>query len=188
MSDRGDRFERPEPTVAGLPSGGVPPPWARLFHLFVRTRIRELFVLGALGICLAMAWMTHSFGFSLALGAFVAGIIVSETEYSHQVVAEILPLRDLFSSVFFVSIGMLLDFSYLRAEAPLVGMLVLAAIAVKALVATAAVVPFRPSPRIATIVGFSLAQIGEFSFVLAEEARRWVCSPRPTSSSSCRLR
>ena len=93
----------------------------------MRTRIREVLVLGALGICLALAWMTHSLGFSLALGAFVAGILVSETEYSHQVVADMVPFRDVFASVFFISIGMLVDLGFVAAHAPAVFGLALAA-------------------------------------------------------------
>jgi CPA2 family monovalent cation:H+ antiporter-2 len=76
----------------------------RLIHRVVALRSREVFVLGALVACLAMAWFTHALGFSLALGAFLAGLIVSESEYSHQIVADIAPFRDLFSSIFFVSV------------------------------------------------------------------------------------
>ena len=82
-----------------------------LFHL-VRTHVRELFVLGGLFICLGMALLTRRFGFSLALGAFVAGIILSESEYSPQMVADIIPFRDVFASLFFISIGMLLDLGF----------------------------------------------------------------------------
>ena len=142
-----------------------------LFHHFVRTRIRELFVLGALGLCLAMAWLTYSLGFSLALGAFVAGIIVSETEYSHQVVADMGPFRDVFASVFFVSIGMLVDLRWAAGHALAVLALAAAIITVKALTCGAAVAFLRFPARTVAAVALALAQIGEFSFVLMEVGR-----------------
>ncbi|MEM7585538.1 MAG: cation:proton antiporter, partial [Acidobacteriota bacterium] len=143
----------------------------QLFYQFARTRVREVFVLGALGTCLGMAWMTHSLGFSLALGAFLAGILVSETEYSHQVVAEILPFRDVFASVFFVSIGMLVDLGYVAQHAGVVFGLALAVVVVKALAIALAVMVLRFPLRTILSVALGLAQIGEFSFVLMEVGR-----------------
>ena len=140
----------------------------RLFLLLVRTRIREVLVLGALGICLAMAWLTHSFGFSLALGAFVAGIIVSETEYSHQVVADMVPFRDVFASVFFVSVGMLVDLRFVAAHAPAVFGLAIAVVVAKVLACGVAVAALRFPARTVASVALGLAQVGEFSFVLME--------------------
>lgn len=140
----------------------------RLFHQLVLTRVREVFVLGALGICLAGAWLTHSLGFSLALGAFVAGILISETEYSHQVMADIVPFRDVFASVFFISVGMLVDLGFVADRVPAVVGLAIAAIAAKALTCGAAVAALRFPARTVASVGFGLAQIGEFSFVLME--------------------
>ncbi len=140
----------------------------RLFLQFVRSRVREVFVLGALGICLAMAWLTHALGFSLALGAFVAGILVSETEYSHQVVADMAPFRDVFASVFFISMGMLVDLSYVAAHALAVAGLALAIVAVKAVACAVAVAALRFPARTVATAAFGLAQIGEFSFVLME--------------------
>ncbi|MEM7355901.1 MAG: cation:proton antiporter [Acidobacteriota bacterium] len=141
-------------------------PW--LFLQFVRSRVREVFVLGALGICLAMAWLTHALGFSLALGAFVAGILVSETEYSHQVVADMVPFRDVFASVFFISMGMLVDLELLASRAPLVLGLALAIIVLKALACAVAVALLRFPARTVALAALGLAQIGEFSFVLME--------------------
>ena len=139
-----------------------------LFHLLAGTRIREVLVLGALGICLAMAWLTHSLGFSLALGAFVAGIIVSETEYSHQVVADMVPFRDVFASVFFISIGMLVDLRFVAQHALAVVGLALAVVAAKALACGVAVAALRFPARTVASVALGLAQVGEFSFVLME--------------------
>ncbi len=88
----------------------------RVLHQLARTRVRELSVLAALLICLAWAWLTYSLGFSLALGAFIAGLVISESEYSHQVIADIVPFRDVFASLFFISIGMLVDIDFLVAH------------------------------------------------------------------------
>jgi CPA2 family monovalent cation:H+ antiporter-2 len=144
----------------------------RLFHLIVSTRARELFVLGAVGICLGMAWATHSLGFSLALGAFVAGLLVSETEYSHQVFADVTPFRDVFASVFFVSIGMLVDVGAAAARWPQVLGLAAAIVGVKALACGGATAALRYPARTVAAVGLGLAQIGEFAFVLMAVGRR----------------
>ena len=142
-----------------------------LFDRIARTRTRETFVLGSLGICLALAWATHALGFSLALGAFVAGLLVSETEYSHQAIADVAPFRDLFASVFFISIGMLVDLRFAVAHLPMVLGLAAAVVVVKSLVAGGAVAAVGLPARIRIMVGFSLAQVGEFSFVLMEVGR-----------------
>ncbi len=139
----------------------------RLLRWIVGARTRELFVLGTLAMCLAMGLVTARLGFSLALGAFLAGLIISESDYSHQVVAEILPLRDVFNSLFFISVGMLLDLSEVgRHWALTIGLgvgLLLVKGAIVALVTGLLGYPIRT----ALIVGISLAQIGEFSLVLA---------------------
>lgn len=138
----------------------------RLLDALVRTRIREVLVLGALTVCLSMAWLTESLQFSLALGAFIAGIIISESQYSHQIVAEVTPFRDVFNSFFFISVGMLLDLRFASASAGPVLAVAAAILGVKTL-ATGASVAFLGMPvRIVAIVALALAQIGEFSFVL----------------------
>ncbi|MBA4397840.1 MAG: potassium transporter KefB, partial [Syntrophus sp. (in: bacteria)] len=83
------------------------------FYNIARTKSRELFLLSVIAICLAVAWLTHLAGLSLALGAFLAGLIISESEYSHQALGNILPFRDVFTSFFFVSVGMLLNMGFL---------------------------------------------------------------------------
>lgn len=138
----------------------------RLLDRFVRSRVREVFVLGALALCLAMAWTTQSLGLSAALGAFLAGVLVSESEYSHQVVADIAPFRDVFASVFFVSIGMLVDVPRALAHLPAIVGAALAVVALKAAAATAAVRWIGYPARVAWVAGLGLAQIGEFSFVV----------------------
>src|SRR3989449_6636442 len=88
----------------------------RLLVEVVRSRSRELFVITIILVCLGIAWLSSLAGLSLALGAFIAGLIISESEYSHQAMAEILPFRDSFNSLFFISIGMLLDLRVLLAR------------------------------------------------------------------------
>jgi CPA2 family monovalent cation:H+ antiporter-2 len=145
-------------------------PW--MLRQILRLGSRELFFGAVVLSCFGAAWLTASLGLSLAIGAFVAGLVVSESEYSHQVFADVLPLRDLFSSVFFVSIGMLLDLSYVATHAAPVALLVVGLVAVKVLIAGGAVLAFVPSPRVALLVGAALGQVGEFSFLLAEESRQ----------------
>lgn len=142
-----------------------------LFDRIARTRARETFVLGSLGICLALAWLTHSFGFSLALGAFVAGLLVSETEYSHQAIADVAPFRDLFASIFFISIGMLVDLEFALAHLPQILGLTAAVLVVKSLVAGGAVAAVGLPARVRILAGLGLAQVGEFSFLLMEVGR-----------------
>jgi monovalent cation:H+ antiporter-2, CPA2 family len=145
----------------------------RLFERIARTRVREAFVLGSLVACLALAWLTHSLGFSLALGAFLAGIIVSETEYGHQVVADVAPFRELFASLFFISIGMLVDLRAAWEEAPGVVLLALAILVGKAVIVAGAVAAVGLPSRTRILTALGLAQVGEFSFVLMEVGRQY---------------
>jgi CPA2 family monovalent cation:H+ antiporter-2 len=142
-----------------------------LLHYLVRTRIREVFVLGALLVCLGMAYFTESLGFSLALGGFLAGIIISESHYSHQVVADIIPFRDLFTSVFFISIGMLFDLAFAFDNLVVVLGLTALVCVLKVVTGAGAALALLFPPRVVTIVALSLAQIGEFSFVLLNVGR-----------------
>jgi CPA2 family monovalent cation:H+ antiporter-2 len=133
-----------------------------------RTGSRELFTLCVLAIALGVAYgSSAAFGVSFALGAFFAGVILSESELSHQAGNDSLPLKDAFAVLFFVSVGMLFDPSVLLRE-PLAVLAVLAIIMVgKSLAAFVIVLAFRHPVRTALTVSASLAQIGEFSFILA---------------------
>jgi CPA2 family monovalent cation:H+ antiporter-2 len=119
-------------------------------------------------VCLGTAWLASEAGLSLALGGLVAGLVVSESDLSHQIVADVLPLRDCFSGIFFVSIGMLLNLDLLAREfiPPLLDLL--AIIGIKSLVTFAVFWWLYRSLRLAVLLGLSLAQIGEFSFILAK--------------------
>lgn len=140
----------------------------RLLHSIVSTRSRELFLISTLSLCLTIAWFTSSLGLSLSLGAFMAGLIMSESEYSLSALEGILPFRDVFTSVFFISVGMLLDVQYVVANVALVGGATVLVLCIKALLAGGAAFilgfPLKP----AVMVGLALCQVGEFSFVLAK--------------------
>ena len=143
----------------------------RVFHLIVRTRIREVFLIASLFICLGMALLTSSLGLSLALGAFLGGVLIAESEYSHQVVSDILPFKSVFNSLFFISVGMLLDTASVWRFKLLVAGLVVSIILLKSLIVILTVILLGYGPRIALVTGLALAQIGEFSFVLAGVGR-----------------
>jgi len=140
----------------------------RLLHVAVQTRKREVFLLTVVLLCLGAAWASSRVGLSLALGAFIAGLTVSESEYSHQALGEILPLREVFNSLFFVSIGMLFDVRTVLAQPTLVAGTVVGVVVLKALVTSGVAWGLGQSLRVALVAGLALAQIGEFSFVLSK--------------------
>jgi CPA2 family monovalent cation:H+ antiporter-2 len=142
-------------------------PWL-LAHV-ARTGHRELFTLGVLVVAIGVAVLAAiAFEVSLALGAFLAGVALSESDLSHQVAADALPLRDAFAVLFFVSVGMLFDPSFLVRE-PLLGAGVVALIVLRKWIVSSAIVLLYGYPyRTALVIGAGLAQIGEFSFVLSE--------------------
>ncbi len=140
----------------------VPP----MLHEVVRLRNRELFLITIVLICLGTAAITAKVGLSLALGAFLAGLALSESEYGHQAFTEVLPFRDTLASLFFVSVGMLLDVRFLAAHAGLVAVTVVAILVAKTL-ATAVPAWLTGFPlRTSLLSGAAIAQVGEFSFVL----------------------
>jgi CPA2 family monovalent cation:H+ antiporter-2 len=143
----------------------------RLLSVVARTRSRELFTLTILSIALAIASGSAAlFGVSMALGAFLAGIVVGQTEVSHQAAADALPMRDAFAVLFFVSIGMLFDPQAIIKEPRLLFSLLGIIIIAKPLTAFLIIWFLRYSVRTAITVALALAQIGEFSFLLADEA------------------
>jgi CPA2 family monovalent cation:H+ antiporter-2 len=143
-----------------------------LLAQIVAARSRDVFLLSVILICLATAMLAHQVGLSLAVGAFVAGLAVSESEYAHQALADILPLRDGFLPLFFVSVGMLIDLPHLGRHLGLVLALVAAVTGGKALAAAGAVLLTGASARVAIQAAVTLAQIGEFSFILLAAAER----------------
>jgi CPA2 family monovalent cation:H+ antiporter-2 len=146
-------------------------PW--IFSQVVKTRSRELFILTIIFIGFGTAWLTAQVGLSLALGAFIAGLAISESEYSHQALGDIIPFRDAFISLFFISVGMLLDPAVFVRYPLLIASLVVTLILIKALIATGAVLSLGVPMRIALISGLCLAQVGEFSFVLCQSGLKY---------------
>lgn len=144
----------------------------RLLSLVARTGSRELFVLAFVAAALGIAASAAAFGLSIALGAFIAGVAVSETETSHQVAADVVPLRDAFAVLFFVSVGLLLDPDVVRANKGLFLAILLSVLFINAAIAfvTAAIFPFPG--RTALVVGAGLAQLGEFTFIVGSEGMR----------------
>jgi len=139
-----------------------------LLYRLAKLRMKEIFTVGIILIILGTAYLTYSLGLSFALGAFIAGLIFSESEYSHQIVADILPLRDTFNSIFFVSIGLLLNVNFVL-EYPLYVLLsALGVLVLKAMIISAIVMFLKYPARIAILTGIGLAQIGEFSFIIAQ--------------------
>lgn len=141
----------------------VPP----ILYRVLKTKNRELFLTTLVALCLGTAWWTSLAGLSLALGAFLAGLAISESEYSHQVLAEAQPFRDVFSGLFFISLGMLLDVQYLLAHFPLVAGLSAALLIFKALFTALGTFSTGQSLKVSAHAGLLLFQIGEFSFVLS---------------------
>lgn len=141
-------------------------PW--IFKQVVRVRSRELFILTIIFIVLGTAWLTAVAGLSLALGAFIAGLAISESEYSHQALSDIIPFREAFMSLFFISVGMLLDPAVVARHPLLILSLVGTILIIKTLITTGAAMLLGVPMRIAIIAALSLAQIGEFSFVLSQ--------------------
>jgi len=138
-----------------------------LLYQIARSRSRELFLLSVLVMCFGVAWLTYLAGLSLALGAFLAGLIISESEYGYHALGNIVPFRDVFTSLFFVSIGMLLDLGFLIKHPDQVVLITVAAIIAKTFIATVAVLLLGLPLRTAIIAGLTLCQVGEFSFILA---------------------
>lgn len=139
----------------------------RLMRIIVGWQSRELFLISVIAIGLGIGYITFLFGLSFAFGAFVAGIVISESDYSHQALGDITPLRDLFGLVFFVSVGMLLDPAYLVENFSTVVLLVVLVTIGKALIFTTLMRVFKYGNIIPIAVGLTMFQVGEFSFVIA---------------------
>jgi CPA2 family monovalent cation:H+ antiporter-2 len=151
-----------------------------IMHRVAATRNKELFLLTGIAVCFGTAALTYSFGLSLALGAFLAGIVISESDHSHQVLADVLPLRDLFATVFFTSVGMLIDPAVLLHHLPAVAAVVVAIVLGKAALVTGLAKAFGYAGRTALAAGMSLAQIGEFSIVLGKMGEQMGIIPSET--------
>lgn len=139
-----------------------------LLLLVARTRNKELFLLSVLALCFGVAWLTSSLGLSLTIGAFLAGLIISESEYSNEAITHIFPFQALFISFFFVSVGMLLNVDFVFHQPWLILTLAIAILSMKIFTGGLAAVALGLPIRTAMMVGIALSQVGEFSFVLAK--------------------
>ncbi len=138
-----------------------------ILHQVVSLRMPELFIMAIILLSIGTALLTALLGLSIALGAFLAGVVISESEYSSQAMSDILPFKESFTGLFFISIGMLMDLSFLRANPALVLSVLVIIIVAKGLTISLATLVLGYSPRTALQTGLYLSQIGEFSFVLA---------------------
>jgi CPA2 family monovalent cation:H+ antiporter-2 len=141
-----------------------------LFRLVTACGQREAFPLAVLVGSVGTAALGAALGVSMALGAFLAGLVLAGSEFSHQAHAEVRPLRDLLTSLFFISLGMLIDISAVAGNIPAIAALAIAAVLLKALVAGASLLLASTPIRVATVASLALAQVGEFSFVLGRDA------------------
>lgn len=141
----------------------------KIFYQIANTQLRELFLLSIVFLAFAIAWLTSMIGLSLALGAFLAGLMISESEYSQNAISHILPFRDIFLSFFFVSVGMLLDMRTILNHYEIIIFVLFALVLLKFLTSGVAALVLGYPLRTAVFVALALAQIGEFSFVLAKE-------------------
>jgi len=142
-----------------------PPLWRGIVQL----RNKEIFLIATIFFSLGTAWTAGQLGLSLALGAFLAGLALSESEFAHQILSEILPFRDSFSSLFFISIGMLLNLSFVRGNWMLVAAFAAGIFLLKVLTGAGAVLTLGFPLRMSLLVGLALAQVGEFSFILLQQ-------------------
>jgi CPA2 family monovalent cation:H+ antiporter-2 len=155
----------------------------RLLYEAARSRSADVFLLVVVTICFAVAALSSELGLSLALGAFLAGLIISESDYSHQALSYVLPFRNLLMSLFFVSIGMLLDPRFLADHWWIVILASLGLILAKTITGTVAVLSIRYPLRAAVTTGLALGQVGEFSFVLAAVASTYSLLPSDLEQS-----
>lgn len=140
----------------------------KILHQLVKLRVREALTVGTILLLLGTAYLTYTMGLSFAIGAFIAGLILSESDYSHQITAEILSLKDVFNSIFFVSVGLLLNLQFVFNYIFLLLCVTAGIIILKASIITILVKVMKYPIRIAVMTGLVLSQVGEFSFVLSQ--------------------
>ena len=139
----------------------------RLMALVARWNSRELFLLATTTVALGVGYAVYAFGVSLALGAFMAGLVINESEYAHQALSDVIPLRDIFGMLFFVSVGMLLDPAVVWRQVGPLAAVIVAVILGKAVIFAVVVRAFGYRRVVPLAVGLTLFQVGEFAFVLA---------------------
>ncbi len=138
----------------------------------IRLNSREILAMTVMCLILGTAWIARWWGLSLAMGAFLAGMVISESVYVHEIAAQIFPFRDVFNGVFFISVGMLLDLPFLVRHLPMILLVSVVVVVLKAVCAGAAIRSLNYPWRVSVIGAIGLAQIGEFSFLLMSEGFR----------------
>ena len=140
----------------------------RLLFRVAKERSRELFLFTIAGICVVIAWLTSEAGLSFTLGAFIGGLIIGESDYNIDALGHIIPFRDVFAAIFFLSIGMLLNTATVFGNYGYVALIILIIFCVKVLTGAFSAAVLGMQTRVCVFCGLALAQIGEFSFVLAK--------------------
>lgn len=140
----------------------------KLLHHIALSKNQELFLMSILLICLSIALLTSQMGMSLAFGAFLAGLMISESHYSHNAFSNLIPFKDTFTSFFFVSIGMLLDLGFVIENLPIVILSVFLVISIKSIIGAFTGFILGHTFRGFVVIGIALSQVGEFSFILAK--------------------
>jgi CPA2 family monovalent cation:H+ antiporter-2 len=152
----------------------------KLLRLVLAWGSRELFLVSVVAIGVGVGYATHLVGLSFALGAFVAGIVLSESEFSHQALSDVVPIRDIFGLLFFVSVGMLIDPAFAVSHAGVIAGVVFLTVLGKSMIVGGVASAFGYGNMAPWIVGLGLSQIGEFSFVLARTGVTSGMISRPT--------
>jgi CPA2 family monovalent cation:H+ antiporter-2 len=145
-------------------------PW--LLKEVIRLNSRDILALTVMMLVMGTAFLAHRWGLSLGLGAFLAGLVISESDYVHEIAAQVMPFRDVFMGVFFISVGMLLDLPFLARNLPLILPMVVTVALLKTISAGMALRTLAHHWRLVVIASVSLMQIGEFSFLLMSEGHR----------------
>lgn len=143
----------------------------QLLHRVAVIRNREILFLFSVVVCLGMAWLSAALGLSMAIGALLAGFMFANTNFSHQLIGDIIPFRHLFVSIFFVSIGLLFNLTFFFQHIGLVFLVMSLVLFINFFIITLIIMAFGFPPRVAVVTGIILSQIGEFSFLLIEMAR-----------------
>ena len=151
-----------------------------LFDVVAATGSREIFLLTVILVCASVTWLTGEVGLSPALGAFLAGLIVANTDYAHRAQGTVLPFQEVFLSFFFVSLGMLLDLRFFLSHLYLIVLAVLGVLLIKVVLNSLVGFVLGYSARVVVLLGLVLAQIGEFSFILSETGLRYGLMDRLT--------
>ncbi len=138
----------------------------KIFDFVVSSKVNELFLVLVLGLCFGLALLTNHLGFSAALGAFIAGMVLAESDFLHQIEADVKPLRTIFLSIFFITVGMLLNMDYVMANPLKIAFFISIVFLIKLIVVFFSLFAFRIPVNNALLIGLGLAQIGEFSFML----------------------